>query len=305
MKPFEQALLDAVCEEYEQVPMEEELCLPELNFSYRRKQSTIRRCLLIASICIVLAGSAIASYAVNHRIGKVKIETEFTEIFNYLTEEDEDGNQYHRITFEENFCNPCAPDRIERFYLPEVPLEKAKLSLSQWYVEKTDYGTFYPYMREQYDFNPTKPEDYKRILAEPTTVHYSWSDHSQFGISFMQSTAKEATDGTPYLTFAFEESEEVSSYTETIELDGYSIFTFNIDFSKKDLGENHFEKVSRTWIWTDGDYVYQLNANLGLEDMTDLFRSVRPVSKTYPYTTEGKDIYSIQEKFDMVKDHTE
>ena len=305
MNPFEQALLDAVCEQYDQVPREEDLCLPELNFSYRRKQATIRRCLLIASICIVLAGSAIASYVVNHRIGEVKIETEFTEIFTFLTEEDKDGNQYHQITFEENFCNPDAPDHIELFYLPELPLEKAKLSLQQWYVEKTNYGTYYPYRDAQDDFNPTPPEDYGKILAEPTTVYYSWSDYSQFGISFSQSTAKEATDGTPYMTFAFEESEEVSSYTETIELDGYSIFTFNIDFSKKHLEEDVIETVNRCWIWTDGDYVYQLNATLGLEDMTDLFRSVRPVSKTYPDTTEGKDIYSIQEKFDMVKDRTE
>ena len=111
MNAFEKALLQAVNDDFSHVPAEEELDMPPVTMKKTVRGSVLRRGLLVAAICALLVGTVFAAYAIQFRIGQVDIETDVTKIFSFVSEGDDDGNNYHQITFAENFSNPNAPDK--------------------------------------------------------------------------------------------------------------------------------------------------------------------------------------------------
>lgn len=285
MNAFEKALLQAVNDDFSHVPAEEELNTPPISMKKAVARNVLRRSLLVAVICVLLTGTVLAAYVIQYRIGQVDIETDATKIFSFVSESDDDGNNYHQITFTENFANPNAPDKIETFYLPEVDVRDVELSKPYWSVSSTDYGYYQPFADSQLEYNETDPKDYEKILAAPARVYYTWNAFVGDQISFSQSLAKEAVDGTSFMTMSYARDGGATAYTETVEIDGYSIFAFNIDWSEKEIAEGEYGAVSRNWFWTDGDYVFVLESRLSMEEMTELFRSVHPVGTSYPYDT--------------------
>lgn len=302
MNPFEKALLDAVNEEFDHIPHESDLDFAPLSLKKAQKSTTLRRCLLVAAVCILLASGVFAAYTIQYRMGQVEIETDVTKIFDFVSELDDDGNNYHSITFTEDFSNPNAPDKIEVFYLPKVDAGDVQHGLPNWYVESTGIGVYHPFSDRQWEGNDTDPKDYDKILAEPTAVYYTWDTFTREQISFSQYLAKDATDGTPFMNISYRRDARITAYTETIEIDEYSIFAFNLDMTALDIGDGKSPDISRNWFWTNGDYVFVLTAGLSVEEMTELFRSVRPVSTSYPYTltTSESGISTVEENFDLI-----
>ena len=307
MNPFEKALLDAVNEEFDHVPRESDLDFAPLSLKKTKKAITLRRCILVAAVCILLASGVFAAYTIQYRMGQVDIETDVTKIFDFVSELDDDGNNYHSITFTEDFSNPNAPDKIEVFYLPELAAGDVEHGFSNWYVESTGIGVYHPFADSQWEGNDTDPEDYDKILAEPTGVHYTWDAYTREQISFSQYLAKDATDGTPFMNISYGRDAEFTAYTETIEIDEYSIFAFNLDRTALDIGDGKSPDISRRWFWTNGDYVFVLTGRLSVEEMTEIFRSVRPVSTSYPYIISGDNYtsYTVEENFDLIDLPTE
>ena len=84
----------------------------------------------------------------------------------------------------------------------------------------------------------------------------------------------------------YENSGLVTSSSETVEIDEYSILTFNADFTKKMLEMDptfSSTDIWRNWYWTDGEYLFSLSSTgLTMEEMTDLFRSIKVVGTEYP-----------------------
>ena len=301
MNPFEKALLDAVTDEFSHVPPEDTLDIPPIPTRKIRKVSPLRRGLLVAAICILLATGALAAYAVQYRIGQVTIETDVTKIFSFVSETDDDGNSYHSLTFTEDFSNPDAPDKIETFYLPEFETEDIAFSY-QWMASATGHGTYHPFAYTQWDDNDTDPKNYEKIMAEPTELYYVWNASEKGHVYFSQYLAKDATDGTAFMNISYGRGQGITTYTETIEIDEYSIFTFNLDMTALELSEEEYGDISRHWFWTNGDYVFVLTGSLSVEEMTEIFRSVRPVSTSYPYiiSVDSYDAYTVKENFDLI-----
>ena len=303
MEPFEKALLDAVTDEFSHVPPEDALDFAPISLKKVRKTSTLRRCLLAAAVCILLVTGVLAAYTIQYRIGQVDIETDVTKIFSFVSEIDDDGNNYHSITFTEDFSNPDAPDKIETFYLPET--ENMTIPYSNgWYISSTGNGTYHPFTSPYLDDQNDRQIDYEKILAEPTSVEYEYAldDFAGSRIYFSQYPAKDATDGTAFMNFSYGRDAGITTYTETIEIDEYSLFAFNLDMTALDLGNGETGNVSRNWFWTNGDYVFVLTGSLSVEEMTEIFRSVRPVSTSYPYiiSRDSYTDYTIKENFDLI-----
>ena len=113
---------------------------------------------------------------------------------------------------------------------------------------------------------------------------------------------KVVTDGTLNgYHLVYENSDLVTSSHKTIEIGEYSILTFDADLTKKMVEiDPTFSSTNiwRNWFWTDGSYLFHLSGTgLTLEEMTDLFRSIKVVGTEYPYSVDEAQPDLIQENF--------
>ena len=294
MTPLEKALIQAVNDDFSHVPPEAELDFPPVSMRKIRKTKAIRRCLIAAAICVLLVGSVLGAYAVRYHIGEVSVETDIRKILPIEVDEQyANSNRCYNLTFSEELLFPNAPETLEIFYLPTYGVSADILSLPQCCITNEDNGVYRPFANLYYvqtgegevtyktheDLMPNpSPEDILKILEAPTCATYQWvtKDHGSY-IYFDQYTAKRVAEGTGFnLIFSAEGPEEPS--WETIEVDEYSIFTFNVKNTEKPE-----EQLFRWWYWTNGEYFFSLGAQCSIEEMTALFRSVKPVSTDYPY----------------------
>lgn len=301
MTPFEKALLQAVNDDFSHVPPEEELDFSPISIKKPTRKSVLRRCLLVAAVCILLVGSVVSAYVIKYRLGPVEV-ADITEMINLKMEGDND-NTYYSIEFADDFISPTGPDTIETFYLPTIMVEAETLERhNHTYISNRDMGGYYPFGVLP-DFLDTKPEDFPRILEVPDSVSYGWKPSDDLFIGFDQYVAKNLTNGTLNgFHMVFENSEFIVPSHETIEIDEYSIFTFNVDSTKKPIWDDKYGDIWRNWFWTDGEYLFKLSSTgLTMEEMTDLFRSIKAVSTEYPYCKDEAHPDSILENFNLME----
>ncbi|MBE6984986.1 MAG: hypothetical protein E7434_05145 [Ruminococcaceae bacterium] len=295
MNVFEKALLQSVNDDFYDVPAEEDLDLPTVNPKNVCTAHIFRRTLIIAAAIIALAGSVFAAYVLTYQIGDVEVVTNKDEIFDFEISEN-DTNRYYQLTFKENFANPNAPEKIETYFLPTKDVSPDTLS-ANCYIEQKDFHAYYPFMTEQpLGFVLTQAE-VAQILNSPTTVHYEWCGESEQQIIFTQSLAIVAADGTAYVTHAVNDTDTINSSYQIIQVDEYSVFSFEHDWSEHPDWLDPLNTVSRTWYWTDGDYLFTLSATVSVDEMTELFRSIKPVSTQFPYRQTDELRY--EESFDL------
>lgn len=298
MTPFEKALLQAVNDDFSHVPPEEALDFSPIIAKKATKPSTLRRCLLVAAICILLVSSVLAAY--KYSLGSVEVN-DITDRIDLLMGEDNE-NIYYEIKFSDDFVDPASPDVIEAFYLPTIMVGTETLERhNNTYISKGDIGAYHPF-GVQPGYDNTKPEDFPRILEAPDSVSYGWRPSEHVHIGFSQCLTKCVTNGTlKGVHLVYENSGLVTSSSETVEIDEYSILTFNVDFTKKMLEMDptfSSTDIWRNWYWTDGEYLFSLSSTgLTMEEMTDLFRSIKVVGTEYPYSVDEAQPDLIQENF--------
>ncbi len=314
MTPFEKALIQAVNDDFSHVPPEEELDFAPIPMKKGTKTRTLRRCLLVAAVCALLVGGALAAYAIRYPIGEVTVETDISKILPIQVDEEyANNNRYYNLTFTEEILFPNAPETIETFYLPTYGVSADTLSLPNCYISNTN-GVYRPFANLYFVHNgddeaelvtheglmpnPSQ-ENIAKILAAPTCAGYQWvEDHVETSIYFDQYPAKRVSGGMGFNLVFPADSPKHPSW-ETIEIDEYSIFTFNIDYDQESSSQDSEARTIRHWYWSNGEYLFYLIAQGTMEEMTELFRSVKPVSTEYPYEA-GED--QIAENFTLVED---
>lgn len=300
MTPFEKALIQAVNDDFAHVPPEEDLAFAPISIKKATRKSPLRRFLMVAAISILLVGSVLATY--KYSLGSVEV-TDITDRIDLLMGEDNE-NIYYEIKFSEDFVDPASPDVIETFYLPTIMVGAETLERhNSTYITKSGIGSYHPF-GVQPGYDNTKPEDFPRILEAPDSVSYGWHHAEHIHIRFSQCVTKCITNGTlKGVHLVYENSGLVTSSSETVEIDEYSILTFNADFTKKRLEmDPTFSSIDiwRNWYWTDGEYLFSLSSTgLTMEEMTDLFRSVKAVSTKYPYGRTEAPPRRPTENFDL------
>lgn len=303
MTPFEKALIQAVNDDFSHVPPEEELDFPPISMKKTAKRNTLRRCLLAAAVCALLVGGVLAAYAVKFTLGSTEV-ADVTDKIHFLAEED-DRNIYYEIKFSDDFVDPAAPDEIKTFFLPTIMISGESIDKFQTSAYKSGVGRYYPFTSQPVDGDEADPEDYDLILAGPDSISYRWDPSEDVHIGLDQHVTRSVTNGTlKGYHLVYENSDLVTSSHKTIEIDEYSILTFDADFTKKRLEmDPSFSSTDiwRNWFWTDGEYLFNLSSTgLTLEEMTDLFCSIKAVSTAYPYYTEESQPDLIQESFHLM-----
>ena len=295
MNAFEKALLQAVNDDFSHVPSEEELDFPPISVKKTDKGAILRRSLLVAAICILLVSTVLAVYAIRYPIGTVTVETDISKILPIQVDEEyANNNRYYNLTFTEDIVFPNAPDTIETYYLPTNGVSADTLRLPNCLISNTA-GVYRPFANlyfvhtgegdgsfvtyEDLMPNPSQ-EDILKIQEAPTCASYEWvvNDYESF-IYFEQYPAKRVAGGMGFNQIFSADSSAHPSW-ETIEIDEYSIFTFNVEYAPNPDQE---AQVTRHWFWTNGEYLFSLYAGGSMEEMTELFRSVKPVSTQFPY----------------------
>lgn len=275
MNDFQKALLQSVNNEFAYVPAEQEIDIPALA-PKRKRRHTLRRSLLIAAAVLILVGSVFAAYALKHPIGEVDVKTDEVEIFGFELSE-EDNNLYYQLTFSELSVNPDAPQKLEAYFLPQKFVDAQSVNGWDCFIEDHDSMLIYYMFREEQPLDRVlTQEEIDLVHSNADGVHYSWYSEEYGFIYFWQTRAIEAADGTPFVNHAVPDSEEQHATYRTIEIDEYSIFSFEVSF-------DFDEDISRTWYWTDGDYIFSLSACLSEAEMTEMLRSVTAVSTVFPY----------------------
>ena len=298
MTQFEKALLQAVNDDFSHVPPEEELDFAPITVKKGVKISPLRRFLLVAAVCVLMIGGVLAAYAVRYPIGEVTVETDISKILPIQVDEEyANNNRYYNLTFTEEILFPNAPETIETFYLPTYGISADTLRLPNCCISNTN-GVYRPFANlyfvqhgdgegefvtyEDLMPNPSQ-ENIAKILAAPTCAGYQWvENHHESYIYFDQYPARRVADGMGFnLVFSADSPEQPS--WETIEIDEYNIFTFNIDYDQGSSYQDSEAHTVRHWYWSNGEYLFNLLAVCSMEEMTELFRSVKPVSTEYPY----------------------
>ncbi len=306
MNPFEKALLQAVNDDFSHVPPEEELDFPPIHMGKTAGTAILRRCLLAATACVLLFGGVLAAYAIRYPIGPVTVETDISKILPIQVDEEyANNNRYYNLTFTEDMIFPNAPDIIETYYLPTYGVSANTLDLSNCWISNTTGGVYRPFANlyfvhtgegdgafvtyEDLMPNPSQ-ENILKILEAPTCGAYQWEEnHYESVISFHQYPARRVAGELGFNLIFSADSPEHPSW-ETIEIDEYSIFTFNVEYGQSTPGTEPEDQILRHWYWTNGEYLFYLCAAYSTEEMTELFRSVKPVSTEYPYEAQQDQI---------------
>ncbi|MBE6985776.1 MAG: hypothetical protein E7434_09280 [Ruminococcaceae bacterium] len=289
MNVFKKALLQAAENDFSDVPAEDELNISPVPLKKAHRAHALRRALLIAAAIAVLAGSVLAAYVLTYGLGEIEVKTEKDEIFNVQIDDD---NRYYQVTFKENFANADAPDLIETYFLPTKIAAAESLVASSCYIERRDYKSYRPFqnVNTPTEFIPTvivtteadDPSEIEQVMSKPTDVHFEWDVEGR-QITFSQTLATIACDGTPFVNHAIADVETVTTSYRKIQVDEYAVFSFEHDFSRHPDWRDPTNTVARTWYWSDGDYLFSLDAAISEAEMTEVFRSVRPVSESFPY----------------------
>ena len=190
----------------------------------------------------------------------------------------------HELTVKEAFASPDAPETIQEYYLPTA-YGSGNILKTFWveYIAKDENGEYdFGYLYEPTNPDPARRDKENPLLYTPTDVCYGWGSISEGGCSvhFLQRVAKLFDDGDVLVSHA---TGDFPTDLYSFELDGYELYAFALladDGSGKEL--------SRTWYWTDGDYLFTLCCFSVISDeaMTEIFRSVRPVGGEIPYLAE-------------------
>ena len=190
----------------------------------------------------------------------------------------------HELTIRKAFASPDAPETIQEYYLPTVYVTDNVLK-TFWveYIAKDENGEYdFGYLYEPTNPDPARRDKENPLLYTPTDVCYGWGSISEGGSSvhFLQRVAKLFDDGDVLVSHA---TGDFPTDFYSFELDGYEIYAFALladDGSGKEL--------SRTWYWTDGDYLFQLICHNVISDetMAEIFHSIRPVGGVNPYLAE-------------------
>ena len=198
----------------------------------------------------------------------MNVETDEQKIFGFELPET-DNNEYYSLTFQDLQINPDAPQNIETYHLPLNFVDGQPLQIGQTFIEDHDaMQGDHPFFDDPSELNV----DYSEIDG----VNYGWETEEYGYIYFSQKCAKDVSDDTALVNHVLpDDGEQIASY-RTIEIGEYSIFAFEIRFLASD-------EVSRTWYWSNGDYIFSLTANLSEKEMTALFESVTPIGSQYPY----------------------
>ena len=314
MTPFEKALIQAVNDDFAHVPPEEDLAFAPISIKKATRKSPLRRFLMVAAVCALLVGGVLAAYAIRYPIGEVTVETDISKILPIQVDEEyANNNRYYNLTFTEEILFPNAPETIETFYLPTSGVSADTLSLPHCCISNTN-GVYRPFANLYFvqhgddevelvtyeDLMPNPPqEDIATILAAPTCAGYQWvENHYKSYIYFDQYPAKRVSGGMGFNLIFPTDSPEQPSW-ETIEIDEYSIFTFNIDYDQGSSYQDSESHTVRHWYWSNGEYLFNLLADCSMEEMTELFRSVKPVSTEFPYEAQEDQIV---ENFTLVED---
>lgn len=311
MNPFEKALLQAVNEDFSHVPPEEELDLPVISLRKIRKTNALRRCLMAAAVCVLLIGSVLATYVIRYQIGPVDVETDITKILPFeVDEEYANKNRYYRLTFSETLASDNASDTIETYYLPTYGVNADTLVRPNFWISNTT-GVYRPlddmgfpndfkgaYVSYEAIYPDLSQEDILKILDAPTCVHYEWTWNNESVIHFDQYSAKRVAEGLRFNNVVTDDQGLTIVSYETIEVDEYSIFTFNIDSCQR-FPEEQNQHIARNWYWTNGEYLFQLSGRCSADEMTELFRSVKAVSTQAPYCRDEAQPNKVTESFTL------
>ena len=187
----------------------------------------------------------------------------------------------HELTVRKAFASPDAPETIQEYYLPTVYVSANNLRTC-WmdYIAKDENGEYaFGYHYEPTSWDPAQRVKESPLLDTPTMAYYGWDPEPGMWIvvHFMQTVATYFDDGDALSSSAAGDSPTALT---SFELDGYEIYAFALLAS-----DGSGEEVSRTWYWTDGDYLFQLTCHSVISDevMTEIFRSIRPVGSVNPY----------------------
>lgn len=265
MNEFQKALLEAVNTDFADI-------------SEKKKRHHLRRSILIAAAAIALIGTAFAAYVIKHPIGNVNVETDEQKIFGFELPET-DNNEYYSLTFRDLQINPDAPQNIETYFLPLDFVDGQPLQIGQTFIE--DYDS----MQGDHTFFDD-PSELNVDYSEIDGVNYGWETEQYGYIYFSQRCAKTVSDDTALVHHVLPDDEEQQASHRTFEIGEYSIFAFEISFPSSN-------EVSRTWYWSDGNYIFSLTASLSEEDMTALFESVVPVGTHYPYSIDENGVITL------------
>ena len=199
MTPFEKALIQAVNDDFSHVPPEEELDCPVIPLRKIRKTNAFRRCLIAAAVCVLLIGSALATYVVKHAMVSVQI-VDLTDKIEVSTNTGHVTTHYY-IDFPVDFASPDAPDTIETFYLPTIMVSAKSLNRRYTRIDKEGLGGYHPFGIED-NYVDTKQEDYQKIHDAPDRVYYNWNnsllyDYEYPAIQFSQELARGANNEPP------------------------------------------------------------------------------------------------------------
>ena len=190
----------------------------------------------------------------------------------------------HELTIRKAFASPDAPETIQEYYLPTVYITDNVLK-TFWveYIAKDENGEYdFGYLYEPTNPDPARRDKENPLLYTPTDVCYGWGSDSEGGSSvhFLQRVARLFDDGDVLVSHA---TGDFPTDFYSFELDGYELYAFALladDGSGKEL--------SRTWYWTDGDYLFELTCYNTISDeaMEEIFHSIRPVGGEIPYLAE-------------------
>lgn len=314
MTPFEKALIQAINDDFSHVPSEEELDCPAISLRKVPKINALRHCLIAASICILLIGSVLAAYAIRYQIGEVDVETDITKILPFeVSEEYANNRKFYSLTFSETIASPNAPDSIETYYLPTHGVSAHTLIRPNFMISNTigvyppfsdmDFPTHFngAYVSYKEIYPDLSQEEIHKILESPTGAHFEWIWNNDSIVRFTQYPAKEAAMGMSFNRSIYNDiGQSVVSY-ETIEIDEYSIFTFTVDSSQSFPDEDPKNHISHEWYWTNGEYLFLLTARCSMDEMTELFRSVKAVSTEVPYCRDESQPNKVAENFTLLK----
>ena len=149
------------------------------------------------------------------------------------------------------------------------------------YVAKDENGEYgFGYHYEPTSWDPAERVKKSPLLDTPTMAYYGLDPTGEPGmwitVHFMQTVATYFDDGDVLTSIA---AGDLSTVFYSFELDGREIYVFAVLAG---------EVLSRTWYWTDGDYLFQFTCQSEISDevMTEIFHSIRPVGSVNPYLAE-------------------
>lgn len=228
---------------------------------------------------LILAAAAVAALA-----GSAMAVSYYRSLKMYDVTVDYGAGPQHDLTVPKTFASPDAPETIQEYYLPTAYVSADSL-VTFWmeYVMKDENGEYAGgYGYEPTSFDPERRVKESPLLDTPTDIYYAWdlTGERWATVYFMQIVASYYDDGDALVS---QGTGDLPTDLYSFELDEYEVYAF-VAFNSDGSGE----VLSRTWYWTDGNYLFTLfcHGYLSEEAMTEIFRSIQPVGNEIPYLAE-------------------